>query len=291
MGRSSGRRWRALFSATAVTVISGTLTGLGAESAEADSTALSVGTIGVYIGSGTHSEPITIPSASSIVGTSEPIVVYGLGNASLVVGVSAGSSTHASCAKGSTEEISDYSWTCTPSSTGWSAGELYFAVNIPEKLPASMSDCANGGCAITTSAAWENGPDTIRAEGLVNILVPKTAAPATSSSTKHAPSSTVSTAAGSAARSASAGPSRSASASPSLSTAGSASPSPAVSTHVVEESPATPFSVPGKYVAISRPYRSHGFWPVALAVPTLAGFGFAIGTFAARRRRTAGSDD
>jgi hypothetical protein len=281
VGRSAHRWGRALLGVTAVTVISGTLTGLGVQRASA-STALSVATIGVYIGSGTHNQPITIPAGSSIVGTSEPIVVSGLGWTSIVVGVSAGSSTHASCTKGSSyAPFSDFAFTCTPSAGGWGAGELYFAVNIPKNLPASMAFCANGGCAIDTNAAWENGPDTIRADGNVNIFVPKTAAPATSSSSKRAPSSTVSTAAGSVARSVSPSPSLSAAVSPSPSMTGAAAPSPSASGTDTPSASPSGTRIDGAPVA----HSSGGFLPVVLVVPVLAGFGVAIGIFAGRRRR------
>ena len=132
------------------------ISGVGQAAARSDG-GLSVASISVVVGSGAHTETVTVRSGSSAIGAQYPLVIFSA-SANFLSGPVPSSSTHATCAQGAPGFFRNegYAWTCTPSGAGWGAGTIGVSVDITESaLQAVSPGCLNGGCTIPMTAQWE----------------------------------------------------------------------------------------------------------------------------------------
>lgn len=159
MSQVSRSRFAVLRNALAAgAVASGALliSGVGQAAARSDG-GLSVANISVVVGSGAHTETITIRSSSPAIGAQYSLVIFS-GSAEFLGAPVPSSSTHASCTQGTQGFFRNegYAWTCTSSAAGWGAGMISISVDITESaLQADSPGCLNGGCTIPLTADWE----------------------------------------------------------------------------------------------------------------------------------------
>lgn len=130
--------------------------GAGRAAAQSDG-GLSVPDISVVVGSGVHTEDITVRPDSPAIGVPYSLLIWSY--ASDFLGEPEPSTaTNATCAKGAEGTVYanlPYVWTCTSSSAGWGAGTIAISVNITESgLQGTSPGCLAGGCEIQMVAGW-----------------------------------------------------------------------------------------------------------------------------------------
>ena len=134
------------------------------------SSGLSMDSISVGVGSGIVTQTIGIAPGSPIIGSSGEIDIWGTDGATYIRGITAGTSTRASCRNGVSIGVAGLTWgfTCTPGAAGWGAGSL--GIQVDSGSPSSPGICALViSCGFSSYAGWV-GPGGPQVSGGVEFI-------------------------------------------------------------------------------------------------------------------------